>query len=301
MGAKTMLDLSQLRAFVTVAEELSFARAAERLNISQAPLSRSIAKLEQGLGRSLFERTTRRVALTAAGGRLLREAAPLIKSAEQVGRTVRHEVADRHSTFEIGTTSLALFTVLPPLLENMQERWPALTPEVNELPTGRLVSSLVEGSIDAAFVLLPSYHEALEIHPIRVEQTRLAVGPAHPFAKEKNVPLAAFANDTFLLHEREQAPAMHDEVIRLCEAAGFRPKVRQLKPGENCIGFIHAGLAVHFVWQCPTCLFGDKLAFVDLEEDSPVLTLAAAWRKDDASELLEPFKNIPRLAEGAIQ
>ena len=111
------MELRELRAFIAVAEELNFNRAAERLNMTQPPLTRLIRRLEHSLGVELFERTTRKVALTKAGNRLLDEAMPLIHQADAVARSIRHEIADRSSKIVIGCTSLGFITVLPDALD----------------------------------------------------------------------------------------------------------------------------------------------------------------------------------------
>lgn len=293
-----MIDLTALHCFVAVADDLSFRRAAERLHMSQPPLTRLIAQLEHRLGVRLFERTTRRVALTPAGLALLRLARPLLDQAQAVAREVRHHVADRSRALRVVCTSLAFATVLPELLRRFRRAHPKTAVEVTELPTEAQIAALVAAEADVGFVLLPAAHPALEVRPLLRERMRLAVAATHPLAGQGPLPLAMFAHDTFLLHAREENPAMHDEIVRACAQAGVRPKFQQKTRDQNCMGLVSAGIGVHFVAGHAACIGGRSIAYVEIEEPAPVLELAIAWRRDDSAPELALFQSTPSRITG---
>lgn len=286
------MELRELRAFTAVAEELNFNRAAERLNMTQPPLTRLIRKLEHSLGVELFQRTTRRVVLTAAGERLMKEAIPLLQQADSTARAIRHDVADRSGKLVVGSTALAFMTVLPDVLSRFRSDFPETEVDVRELPTDKLVSDLVSAEIDVAFLLLPQTHDALEIRSLLRKRMRMAVSKSHPLADKGPVALSAFAEDKFIMHLRADAPAMYDEIVRCCSIAGFRPKMIEKGWNNTCTGLVAADVGVHFVASKTKCVTPSEIAYVEIEDPAPILELGIAWRKTDPSERLAPFKRL---------
>src|SRR6185312_15315780 len=116
-----MFTLDQARSFIAVAEELHFGRAADRLSMTQPPLSRQIQKLERAIGVELLERTNRKVVLTAAGEAFLREARKLVVSADRAPLTARNIAAGRSGVLRIGFTAASGFSLLGPLLAQIAE------------------------------------------------------------------------------------------------------------------------------------------------------------------------------------
>ncbi|HBX9789589.1 TPA: LysR family transcriptional regulator [Klebsiella pneumoniae] len=269
------MDIKSLRYFLQVAETLNFNRAAERLNISQPVVTRVIAQLEHEVGSKLFERTTRRVALTPAGAVLLREVRPLIAHVEAVQQTIRHSVAERSGRFTVGYTTLAMQTVTPDLLRKFKSEFPEIELEVNEMTTQAQV-------------------EALTITPLHRERLKLAVPDYHPHAsgagESTRVPLSAFANDYFIIPSKQQFPAVYDEIIRACDGAGFRPRLKECGENQTCVGLARAGLGVVFVSGRTTDIPSEGLVFIEIDDPAPVMEIAVAWRTRDPSPLLALFK-----------
>ncbi|AWX36353.1 MULTISPECIES: LysR family transcriptional regulator [Enterobacteriaceae] len=290
------MDIKALRYFLQVAETLSFNRASERLNISQPVVTRVIAQLEHEVGTKLFDRTTRRVALTPAGTVLLNEVRPLIAHVESVQQTVRHVVAEQSGKFTIGYTTLAMQTVTPDLLRQFNEKHPEIELDVREMTTQAQVEALLSAEIDLGFVLTPVKDDALTVIPLHKERLRLAVSSHHPQAslagKDKALPLAAFANDEFIIPCKEQFPAVYDEIIRMCEEAGFRPRLRSCGENQTCVGLARAGLGVVFVSGRTDDIPSEGLEFVDIAAPVPELEIAVAWRTRDPSILLQLFKDL---------
>lgn len=285
------MEIRELKFFLHVAEALSFNRAAERLNVSQPVVTRTIAQLEHSIGTKLFERSTRRVALTPAGAVLLREARPLVAQIETVQRNVRHAIAERSGRFSIGATTAAMQTVTPALVRKFNQAYPDMELDVKEMPTQAQVEALL-----SAELLMPTSDPALVVHPIHRERMRLAVPDHHPHAVASEdgraVPLSAFAGDYFIMPPRQLNPAVYDEIIRACEGAGFRPRLRECPRDETCLGHAKAGLGVVFVMGQTAGSVGDGLVVLDIDEPVPELEIAMAWRKDDPSVCLDAFRTL---------
>ena len=290
------MDIKALRYFLHVADTLSFNRAAERLHISQPVVTRAIAKLEHSVGNKLFERTTRRVALTPAGAVLLKEARALMAHVESVQRLVRHAVAQNSSRFAVGATSIAMQTVTPPILRRFQQAHPEIELEVRELPHHAQVEALLSAEIDVAFLLAPVNHPAISIGPVHRERMKLAVPDHHhhaPMSKQGTaVPLSAFADDSFIIPPRQQNPTVYDVIVKSCEGAGFRPRLKECGENQTCIGLAKAGLGVIFIPGQTTDLGTDGLVILDIEDPTPVLEVALAWRNDDPSPCLSMFREL---------
>ncbi|ENE2732123.1 LysR family transcriptional regulator [Stenotrophomonas maltophilia] len=288
--------MKALRYFLAVAESLSFNRAAERLHVSQPVVTRTIAQLEHSIGARLFSRTTRRVALTPAGAMLLKEARSLMAHVECVQRVVPHAVAEESRRLTVGATSIAMQTVTPTFLRRFTELHPEVTLEVRELPSQTQFESLLSADIDVGFVLLPGAHPDLIVRPVHQERMRLAIPEHHPHARNATrgaqIPLSAFANDEFIIPSRAQNSTMYDEILKTCETAGFRPRLRECEENQTCLGLAKTGLGVVFIPSQSQQPIVDGLSLVDIEDPVPVLELAIAWRKEDPSPYLAIFKEL---------
>lgn len=289
------MDIRALRYFLQVAENLNFNRAAERLNISQPVVTRIISQLEHEVGAKLFERTTRRVALTPAGAVLLKEVRPLIAHVEAVQQTVRHSVAERSGRLTVGYTTMAMQSVTPEMLRRFRSEHPDVEVDVREMTTQAQVEALLSAEIDVGFVLTPVIDDALTIVPVHQERLKLAVPDYHPHASladgRKSAPLSAFAADYFIIPPRSQFPAVYDEIIRACEVAGFRPRLKECGENQTCVGLARAGLGVVFISGRTGDIPSDGLVFIEIEDPAPVMEIAIAWRTRDPSTLLPFFKD----------
>lgn len=290
-----MMEIKELRCFDCVAETLSFKRAAERLNMSQPVVTKTVAQLEHRLGAKLFERTTRRVSLTSAGVVLRREVEGLLAHFDQVQRQVRHSIGVQSGRFGIGVVPLAMQTMFPQVVRQFRELHPDIDVEVQELATEAQVKALLSAELDVAFLLAPVSNPELDIHVIHEERMRLAIPVGHPHLDQLEnceIPLAAFASETFIIPPRTRNPGVHDEIIRACAIAGFRPRVKDCHDPDSCLGLVEAGLGVSFIASQMECDARSGIRIIDLEKPAPVLTVAVAWRREDPSIFLESIRSL---------
>jgi len=150
-----MFTFDQLAGFIAVAEELHFGRAAERLNMTQPPLSRQIQKLEKTVGAELLERDNRRVQLTPAGTAFLDEARRLLALAERAPVTARRIASGRSGLLRIGFTAASGFSILGPLLEEISAILPDVDVDLQELVTGEQIQALETGELDLGLARPP--------------------------------------------------------------------------------------------------------------------------------------------------
>ncbi|MFF7970878.1 LysR substrate-binding domain-containing protein [Streptomyces sp. NPDC007905] len=212
------MELRQLTYFVAVAEELHFGRAADRLHIVQSAVSQQIQRLERELGAELFDRSPRRVRLTAAGERLLPEARSVLAAAERARTAVAPP-----SGLRIGT-STGLGAHLDRVLAAFAERAPQVPVELFSLPVAERLARVAAGRLDAAFVRAAEPPPGVRVLPLWPDPLVAALPATHPLAARPEVALADLADLPLTLTPRRNNPALVDLVVGACHTAGFEPR-----------------------------------------------------------------------------
>jgi DNA-binding transcriptional LysR family regulator len=213
------MELRQLRYFVTVAEELHFARAAERLHIAQPAVSQQIRRLERELGVELFDRSPRRVTLTEPGIRLLPEARAVLAAAARVRAVASTAHSAETATLRLGT-SAGLGDHLDRLMERLT---PDMRVELEYGPTTERVERVLDGRLDAAFVRGPLEHPGLRRIPVWDDPLLVAISARHPLAGEPEIRLSGLARFPLRLTDHRNNAPLVDLVTRACLEAGFTP------------------------------------------------------------------------------
>lgn len=240
--------LNQLRYFCVVAELRHFGRAAERLHMSQPPLSRQIAALERDLGVVLLERTSKGVILTPAGERLLADAKNVLLLADQAKRNAVAVGQGEAGRLTVGFTMCAAYSLVPQLVRNFKKKFPRVELHLREMMPSTLKRDLGEGTIDAAINFPDDDVEAFATHSLIREPLDLVLPDTHALARVKSVAVERLADEPFLIVPRHQVAVLHDSIVQRCQAAGFTPKVGlEVYLQQTIINFVAEGLGVAFV------------------------------------------------------
>lgn len=253
------MELRHLRYFVAVAEERHFGRAAQRLHMAQPPLSQQIRRLEAELGVRLLERTTRRVELSAAGEVLLERARALLAAADAAAEECRRAADGQIGRLAIGFTGSTTYSLLPQVARALGEQLPNVTLDLRgEMITPAQVDGLLHGTLDLAFLRPPVRSRELRVEVIRSEPLAVVLPAGHPLAEAPEVPLAALADEPFVLYADHLRTALGEIVDEACAAAGFTPR-RAVEVTETAtlVSFVAAGLGVSLV---PTSVSGMTVA-----------------------------------------
>lgn len=193
------MEIRWLQAFVAVAEELHFGRAAARLQMAQSPLSQTVRKLEKDLGVPLFERNTRSVALAAGGHAFLPHAYHILESVETARQATRASAGGVYGRIKIGFTGVLNHISLPPLTRALRQRYPDIELDlVGRIMTREAVTQLESGALDLAFVGLPVQSTAVATRLIRRESFGAVLPSDHPLAGEAEIDLHDLADDGFI-------------------------------------------------------------------------------------------------------
>lgn len=284
------MELRHLRYFVAVAEELHFHRAAERLHISQPPLSQQVRALEAELDVLLLERNRRGVALTPAGTVYLAEARAIlaaVDAATESARSVARGAAGRLSLAFVGS---AMHGALPAVLRAHRLAFPFVELALRELPTAAQLEALRAGRIDVGVIRPPVDEPDLEIETIHTEPVVVALPAGHPLAARERVALADLLEEGFVLLARREAPGLHESLARALARAGGAPRVvQEVREMQTVVGLVAAGLGVSLV---PASVGADAhggVAYRPVAGRAPTVELALAWRLGDRSAALDAF------------
>ena len=284
------MELRQLRYFVAVAEELHFRRAAERLHISQPPLSQQIRALEDELGFTLLTRTRRRVQLTPAGDAFLRDARALLAELEGAVATARGIDAGQTGRLRIGFVGSALLSIVPGTVERFRASRPGVALELRERSTVDQLRAVTAGVVDVGLIRTPIDDVGeLRLETVLRERTVAALPAGHPLASLARVSLRRLAAEPLVLFPRDQAPGYHDLLIAALGRAGAGPRVTQYAPEMmTIIGLVAAGTGVSLVPESVSRLALDGVTYRPVT-GAPRSELVAITRARDDSALARAF------------
>ncbi len=284
------MELRQLRYFIAVAEELHFRRAAERLHISQPPLSQQIRALEDELGFELLTRSRRRVQLTPAGEAFLRDARVVLGELDGAVATARRIDAGQTGRLRVGFVGSALLSIVPGTVERFRASRPGVAIELRERSTVDQLRAVSAGVIDVGLVRPPIDDDGeLRAQTVLRERTVAALPAGHALARLVRVPLARLAAEPLVLFPRDQAPGFHDLLIAALGSTGAGPRVVQYAPEMlTIIGLVAAGTGVSLVPASVSRLALDGVTYRPVS-GAPRSELVAITRARDESALVRAF------------
>jgi DNA-binding transcriptional LysR family regulator len=285
------MQMRHLECFLAVAEELHFTRAAQRLHLSQPPLSRHIKELEQELGVTLFQRTRRNVTLTDAGRAYQQRVHAILSQLERARQEARRIQRGELGTLTVGFVGALTYEFLPGLLRRYRDRMPGVHLALRDLVPAEQIEALLDGRIDVGFAGILPDDCGLEIAYCILRRDRMmaALPEGRALAKRKAVPLAAFAEESWVLIERRVSPTFERFIRRLCAGAGFAPRVEhEAARAQAMLGLVGIGLGVTLVPETIARLPAPGVVFRPLQQRL-VYEHAVLWRAKNQSPVLGAF------------
>jgi DNA-binding transcriptional LysR family regulator len=292
------MELRQLRYFIAVAEELHFTRAALRMHIGQPPLSHAIQMLEEDIGAQLFERTKRSVRLTAAGQAFLLDARRIIALTESASEMARKAARGETGELRIGFTFSTPFTAI---FSNVIKRYREKYPEVNlifrELSTNRQLEEIEKQQLDLGLIRPPdgAIEETVKLNDMQVTSLRrdplLAVLPmTHALSKKKKVALKELIDESFIMYPHKAGTGIYPQIMRLCQAQGFAPKVaHEVGEASTIIGLVAAGCGISILPGSFERLQMEGVCYRPLSDSNAMTSLLLVRAKRDSNPLVEAF------------
>jgi len=275
------MELQQLRYFVAVAETEHVARAAERLHISQSPLSRQIRQLEDHLGLQLFERIKQRVRLTPAGRDFLEQARDLLSQAERVEERARQVGKGEACSVSIGYCEGVIHNGrLPAALRRFRATHPRVKLKLSAMRSGEQIDALERSVIDVALVYnLPKPSESLQSRLLTSEPFVLALADDHPLAARKTIAPSDLDGMPWIALPKSINPAARERFLAACAAGGFAPDIQfEVAHVSTTLGLVSAGLGLAVMQSSMQRMRPPGVVFRPIDWLPLVVEIHVLWR-----------------------
>ncbi|MGE8279295.1 MAG: LysR substrate-binding domain-containing protein [Stenotrophomonas sp.] len=290
------LELRHLRYFLAVADTLHFGRAAERLGMSQPPLSQQIRQLETLIGAHLFVRSHRRVQLTPAGKLLQEQAREILQRVDGAVDMVQRAQRGESGELRIGLTrAIPLLPQIPRAFFAYRQQHPQVQLQLREMNSLRQIDALLADELDVGIIRRRVLPPELTTTHLLDDPLVLVLHATHPALAGKDpatarFALRQFALDPFVGFSRDAGAGIHDHVITLCRNAGFSPRIVQ-EAGESStlISLVAAGLGVCVLPSSCSHIQVEGACFVALSDRGAASEIQLAWRRESVTPLLRQF------------
>lgn len=294
------MELRHLRTFLAVAEELNFSRAAERLHVAQSALSRTIADLEAEMKVTLLDRNTHGVALTEAGALFLTRVRSILHDTRDAVLQAQRRSRGETGTLRIGFIGTLSQSLLPALLQSYRASYPSVELKLHELGPTQQRLWLLAGQLDCGFIglAIESPDPELETMVVAEDDLVAAVPEKHALAKQPAIRLADLQHEVIYLTAQANAPVFNPWLIRLCQKAGFEPRIN----GENdraatVLNYVAAGFGVSLF---PSRIAAQRMVgvkFIPLKGRLPKYQYKFAWPRRSPNQALLKFVQLVRQAK----
>lgn len=280
------MELRHLKYFLTVAKELHFTKASEKLFISQPPLSRQIMELEEELGARLFIRNNKKVELTEAGKYFEKEIKELLQNLETISAKTKKIAENVSGEFRIAYISSIYSSVISELIQFLKEQFPYANFKLFEISTTKQIEALEKGKIDLGIIRSPIKSPKIK------SQLWFKDGFSVVFNKniisinsEKEIP--NLEDETFVFFNKDYAPHYHEVLLELCAFYGFTPKVVHESNNINSIvQLVKNGLGISIV---PSNIARNnkdpEMGFIELKKVNFFTDVSLITLKEDNSEI----------------
>jgi DNA-binding transcriptional LysR family regulator len=291
------MNLDGMRAFVAVAELASFTRAAEALHLAQPAVSQQVKRLERDLGVSLLTRSTRRVALTPAGERLLVRARSVLEEVSRAETEVQQVAGGWAGQVSVGFVGTATYDLLPRVVRRVRQELPDVELEVHgEQLSPDLREGLLRRRLDVVVMRDPQPDVAVDVHQLRSEPLVAVLPVDHPAAAHDSVALADLRDDSFVTHPSGRRSVMHAAVLEACRSVGFIPSdVIEVRETATLVAFVAAGIGVALVPEPVRSLALTGVAYRPVSDIAQRTDLVLATRAGERSpSVLRVADLVPR-------
>ncbi|MGD1895877.1 MAG: LysR family transcriptional regulator [Phormidesmis sp.] len=274
------MNLRQLRYFLAVAEEQLFRREAVRLTMALTPLSMQIKQLEADLQVTLFERTKRRVSLTAAGEALIGEAEQILHQVEVARQKTQQAARGETGQLAIAFVSSAMYSILPAWIQAFRQRYPQVGLTFQEATSQAQIEGLLSHQLDIGFVHPPIDHDRIEGQTVWREPMVVALPQGHWLSEQTEIAIAALAQEPFILIQRSLASELHDKIVSFCQQANFSPNIVQTAQQlQTILGLVAAQLGVAILPAAAQKLQREGVCYRSFAEETPAVELLMIWRQ----------------------
>jgi len=289
-----IMELTDLKYFAAVAEELNFRRAARKLNMAQPPLSRRIKNLEDEIGTPLFIRTNRSVRLTEAGKLFFEKANEIIEKAGEALEELSLIGKGEEGYLPIGFNEPAINTFLSKAIKRYHSRYPKVKLVLKEMQTNEQLEALKNNKIKIGFMRLFGHDvSGMSTSLLYSERYILAIPKNHALGKYRKITLEMLKQEPMIIFPRKMNPGLYDHFMAKFEDAGFKPMLEQeASTKHTTLALVEAGLGIALVPESSISMSKKGVEFHNLEASLPSIEIYAVWQKNESSSVLMNFIKI---------
>jgi DNA-binding transcriptional LysR family regulator len=290
------MDRRQLLAFVAVAEELHFSKAAQRLRLTQPALSQQIARLEAALDVRLFERNPKRVALTDAGRVFLEETRELLRRMDRSLDLAKRAAAGRIGHLTVAFVEASPYGILPHLMLAYRRAMPSVMVTLVESLSSDQIEAIAAGRVDAGLLRPLATANGIERLKLHAEPYLVALPKTHRLAELREIPIAALDGEDLITTPPPQRRYIESRFRARFEKAGVTLNiVQEVQQLHTTVGLVGAGMGIGIVPRSVTRLRLDGVVYRPfVQGDSPDAELHLAWKRDNPSKTLAGFLAVAR-------
>ena len=284
------MKLHFLKYFCVLAEELHFHRAADKLAISQPPLTAAIKALEAELGVQLLVRNSKMVELTSAGAAFLVEAREILERVARASDLVRAFDEGVRGRLDVGLSGSLLYREVPTIIARFREEMPTVDVVFHELSSTEQIDKLLRRQLDAGFLHGTKVPEQLNSMPLKNDNFVLCLPEKHPMAAKRTVDLREFGDERFVMFSRDAAPSNHDNVIAIFSHFGIHPRtVHMARTWMTIVAMVANLSGVALVPQSLSRARIGGVRFVPFRDERNAAPAMFVWNPDSASSGLARF------------
>lgn len=283
------MEIRELKAFVILAEELNFRKAAERLGMTQPPLTRLIKQLEHDLEAKLFKRTTRSVELTPAGLHLLQRGKSLIAEFTKTEMEIKKLHQLKVGRLRIALSGPALHSTVPRLISHFKSEFPKVSVELVDNPKD-LKACLADGRVDISFGVNKITDVDFCMRSIETYELGLLIPRDNVLSRKKSIKLCDLEGQTLIFHNRHEHLGFQAEFYEFLKSKGITPRVYYKKSREVCGHLVLLGKGLLITSK----KFVDartEAVYVPFAEYDPKVDILAMWGAGNSSISLKAFLN----------
>jgi LysR family hydrogen peroxide-inducible transcriptional activator len=292
------MEVNQLRYFLAIAKSGSFSKAAVECYLSQPALSEQIHKLEQDVGKVLFDRSHRKIVPTEAGKLLIEQANRILDQIKEAKILVQGSGGAASGTVALGMLPTIAPYLAPHILQTFREECPCVQVMIHEDLTAHLLQMVDEGDLDFSIASLPIKENSFEVEELFMEELLLALPARHPLAKKAGIRVEDLYSEKFIL--MKEGHCLGDQVLVICHRHDFRPHI-VMRSGQigTILALVKARLGISLIPQMARDTRIRSVIFRSLEEPRPTRTIVVFWhsKRSHSRAVQEFLKHLRRAAK----